>query len=571
MPTTTPQPDATRSQPFGRSIVAAQIANPAQSPLLPQDAKFYAVDPHSGRQLPTLYLAAAPQDVDSACWSAWQAFHAMLEKTASERATLLETIAQRILDLGEDLLGLATDETGLGPARLVSERDRTVAQLRMFAGLVRKGDWVQPAIDTGQPSRRPIPKPDLRRMLRPLGPVAVFGASNFPLAYSTAGGDTASALAAGCPVVVKGHPGHPGTGELVAQAITYAVTESGFEPGTFSFLHSGGPREMAIGQQLVKHAAIRAVGFTGSFAGGTALARLAADRADPIPVFAEMGSTNPIFLLPAALDSSAPEAADRLFASITASNGQMCTCPGLIFTIRGDGTEAFLRAIAKPFNEAQPQTMLNHRVRQTFAKRAGEVVALTGVDVRAGSPEAAHRTSERADQVKPNEPIRASASLLRTTFETFRKFPTLHDEVFGPLAIVVVCENDRQLLDAAAMIQGSLTGTIWAGAKDVELARRVQGVLEQRVGRLIYNGVPTGVEVCASMVHGGPFPATNQPHTTAVGAFAIQRWARPIAYQNTPESMLPPELRNANPLKLRRLVNGEWTEEGVGKKAEEKS
>jgi alpha-ketoglutaric semialdehyde dehydrogenase len=564
-PPTAPKPAAA---PTGRSIIAGKTPDPGRSPLLPSDAKFYALDPHSGTQLPTLYLAASNEELDAACWQAWQAFHWMQERPATDRARLLELIAQKILDLGEDLLGLATDETGLGPARLVSERERTVGQLRMFANLVRKGDWVQASIDTGQPSRRPLPKPDLRRLLRPLGPVAVFGASNFPLAYSTAGGDTASALAAGCPVVVKGHPSHPGTGELVGQAITQAVADAGFDPGTFSFLHAGGGRELAIGQQLVRHPAIRAVGFTGSFSGGMALARIGAERADPIPVFAEMGSTNPVFLLPHALETLLSDLAERLYASVTASNGQMCTCPGLIFAPKGDGCEAMLRILSKSMNEAQPQTMLNPRVRHTFAKRAGDVAAVNGVEFRGGSPLAAHRSAEGAEEHRAGEPIRCSPALLRCTFETFRKNPTLHEEVFGPLAIVVVCEGEQQLVDAAAMIQGTLTGTIWAGQNDSDLARRIQTILEQRVGRLIYNGVPTGVEVCPSMVHGGPYPATNQPQSTAVGSFAITRWTRPICYQNTPESMLPPELRNANPLQIRRLVNGEWTDDTGVKKAE---
>ncbi len=569
MTTTQPTiPPRTAAQPTGRSIVAGKSSEVGASPILPHDSKFYSIDPHSGAQLSTLYLAASNEELDTACWKAWQAFHWMQSRPSVERANLLEAIAQRVLDLGEDLLALATDETGLGPARLVSERERTVAQLRMFAQVVRRGDWVQASIDTGQPSRRPLPKPDLRRMLRPLGPVAVFGASNFPLAYSTAGGDTASALAAGCPVIVKGHPGHPGTGELVAQAITKAVADTGFDPGTFSFLHSGGGRELTIGERLVKHPAIRAVGFTGSFAGGTALARLGAERPDPIPVFAEMGSTNPIFALPHALDTLLADMAERIFNSITASNGQMCTCPGLIFAPRGDGCEALLRAISKSMNEATPQTMLNPRVRRTFARRAGDVSAVSGVEVRGGSPLAAHRTAEGAEEHRPGEPIRCSPVLLRCTFETFRRNPTLHEEVFGPLAIVVVCDTEQQLLDAAALIQGSLTGTIWAGPTDGDLARRVQTILEQRVGRLIYNGVPTGVEVCSSMVHGGPYPATNQPHTTAVGSQAITRWTRPICYQSTPETLLPPELRNANPLQIRRLVNSEWSEESFGKKSE---
>jgi alpha-ketoglutaric semialdehyde dehydrogenase len=567
MPTAAP-PTATwpRTQPTGRSIIAGRSAPAPASPVAPADSKFYAVDPHSGDQLPTMYLAAATEDIDQSAWAAWTAFHSMAERPAADRAALLETIADRIMDLGEHLLAAASDETGLGPARLVSERERTVNTLRMFAALVRQGDWVEAVIDTGQASRRPVPKPDVRRMLKPVGPVAVFGAGNFPLAYSTAGGDSASALAAGCPVIVKGHPAHPGTGELVAHAIAHAVAELGWDPGTFSFLHAGGQREMAIGQQLVKHPAIRAVGFTGSVAGGMALARLASDRPDPIPVFAEMGSTNPVFALSSALDSQADAIAERLVNSATASNGQMCTCPGLIFACRGPGAESLTKALIKGLDALAPQAMLSHRTRANYSRRIGEVAGVGGVEIRGGSPQAGHREASR-DVYEPGTPIRSSPALFRTTFETFRKNPTLHEEIFGPAAILIVCEDDEQMATAAATIQGSLTGTIWAGAADGQLARRIQSILEQRVGRIIFNGVPTGVEVCNAMVHGGPYPATNQPHTTAVGAFAIRRWARPVAYQNVPDSFLPPELRNSNPLKLRRLVNGEWTSEGLAKSA----
>ncbi len=552
-------------KPLGRSIVASQAVPAIQSPLMPADAKFYAVEPHSGRDLPTLYLAATTAEIDQACWKAWQAYHAMQQRPIEDRAALLEAIAARITDLGEGLLAIASDETGLGPARLVSERERTVNTLKMFAEVVRDGSWVGAAIDTGQISRRPNPKPDVRRMLRPLGPVAVFGAGNFPLAYSTAGCDTASALAAGCPVIVKGHPGHPGTGELVAQAVSQAVLQCEFDPGVFSFLHAGGPRELAIGQHLVKHPATRAVGFTGSLSGGSALIRLAAERPDPIPVFAEMGSTNPIFCLPYALESQADAIAERLFASATTANGQMCTCPGLIFASRGDGAEALIRTMARLMNEAQPQMMLNRRTRKNFARRVGDVMGTPGVEVRAGSPQAAHRDAADAED-KPGFAIRASPVLFKTNFEQFRKSPTLHEEIFGPAAIFVLCDRPEQLADAAASIQGSLTGSIWAAAADEPLARRLQHILEQRVGRLIFNGVPTGVEVCASMVHGGPYPSTNQPHATSVGPFAMQRWCRPICYQNVPESFLPAELRNANPLQIRRLVNGAWTESHIGPK-----
>ncbi len=547
----------------GRSIVAGEVV--PEPPNVEPGTVFRGIDPGTGNELPTPFFPATAEDVDRAAWQAWQAFYAMSElgdEGPAARAALLETIAEQIVKLGDLLIATATDETGLGPARLVSERDRTVNTLRMFAEAVRRGEWVQAAIDTSQPSRRPIPKPDIRRMLRPLGPVAVFGAGNFPLAYSTAGGDTASALAAGCPVVVKGHPGHPGTGELAAQAITNAVEWLGLHPGTFSYLHAGpmgSPREFAIGEQLVKHTAIRAVGFTGSVSGGMALSRLAAARPDPIPVFAEMGSVNPVFVLPEAAETQAATIADRLIASITNSNGQMCTCPGLIFGVRSSGMESLLRDMAASMDSAPPQPMLNHRVQANYAKRVAEVARVDGVSLRAGSPNAGHVPADRAAGHEAGQTIRCSPAFFRTTYEVFRRSPTLHDEVFGPAAIAVICESDQELAQAAAAIHGSLTGTIWASGADEELARRLGSVLEARVGRLIYNGVPTGVEVCAAMVHGGPMPATNQAHTTAVGPLAVRRWCRPVCYQNAPDPLLPPELQSANPLGIVRLVNGEWS------------
>jgi 2,5-dioxopentanoate dehydrogenase len=550
-------------KPLGRSIVACRAVEGPGTPVLPADSKFYAVDPHSGNDLPTVYLAASPKEVEDAGWKAWAAFHADAERSPEQRARLLEAIAAGIMGLGEDLLALAADETGLGPARLVSERERTVNTLKLFAGVVRTGEWVEAVIETGQPSRRPTPKPDLRKMLRPLGPVAVFGAGNFPLAYSTAGGDVASALAAGCPVIVKGHPGHPGTGELVAQAVAHAVEETGFDPGTFSFLHAGGEREIDVGQRLVKHPAVRAVGFTGSLGGGMSLVRIAAERPDPIPVFAEMGSTNPVFVLPGAAEAQPEAIAERLYSSATSANGQMCTCPGLVFVARGSGAEAIMRAIAKVMNEASPQMMLSRRTRRIFAKRIEEVAGVSGIEVRGGSPQAAHRDAKAAEDA-PGTPVRCSGVMFKTTFDVFRRSATLHEEVFGPALIVVVCENEGQLADAAANIHGSLTGTIWAGAADSNIAKRIEMILEQRVGRIVFNGVPTGVEVSAAMVHGGPYPATSRPESTAVGPEAIRRWARPVCYQNVPEAFLPPELRNGNPLRIRRKVNGEWAEGEMG-------
>lgn len=576
MPPTAPPPQTTitlGAKPLGRSLIGGMPVGLVEKagrgvPVQPADAKFYAIDPASGRELATLYLAAGPDDVEAAGWAAWQAFHAMAKKPAADRAALLERIADRIVDLGEKLLGLAAEETGLGPSRLVSERDRTVQTLRMFAAAVREGSWVEATIDTGQPSRRPVAKPDVRRMLKPLGPVAVFGAGNFPLAYSTAGGDTASALAAGCPVIVKGHPAHPGTGELVAQLVALSVAETGFDAGMFAFLHSGGPREIGIGQALVKHPAVRAVGFTGSVQGGMAIVKATQDRPDPIPVFAEMGSTNPVFVLPGACEAQATEIAQRLAASAMNSTGQMCTCPGLVFVSKGVHAEELLGELAKAFDAAVAQgssaTMLYPKILTNYGRRIAEVGGVVGVELRAGAPTPQGKAGGAGIEPsvlgvwQPGQPVRCSPALYRLPLEVFRRTPTLHEEVFGPCLLVVVCEKPQDLVDAAAAVQGSLTGTIWAGAVDENLAIAVQAVLEQRVGRLIFNGVPTGVEVVASMVHGGPFPATNQPQSTAVGVHAMGRWCRPICYQNAPEAMLPEELRSSNPLKIRRCVNGAW-------------
>ncbi|MBL8761629.1 MAG: aldehyde dehydrogenase (NADP(+)) [Phycisphaerae bacterium] len=544
---------ALRRTPAGLSIIAGVLSKKTGD-------EFRATSPTSGEDVPTPYFAASPADVEAACRAAWEAFFDYRNRPAAVRAAFLEKCAENIVALGDDLIAVATTETGLAPARLVSERDRTVNQLRLFAGVLREGSWVNAAIDHGDANRRPLPKPDVRRILRPLGPVAVFGASNFPLAYSTAGGDTASALAAGCPVIVKGHPAHPGTGELVAHAITAALSACKLPAGAFSFLHAGAQRETAVGLELVTHPCIRAVGFTGSPAGGLALAHQGAARPDPIPVFAEMGSVNPVFLLPNALESQATSIAEKLAASITNSSGQMCTCPGLLLGVRGDGLEVATRAIADQMNQLQPQTMLSRRIRAGFIKRTSEIAAVPGVQIRGGSPEPGHRAQGTSHQKETAFPVRCSATLFRTNFETFKNNPTLLEECFGPAAVLVVCENEDQLVAAASMIQGSLTASIFAGAADAAIAGQLLATLELRAGRIVFNGVPTGVEVCAGMVHGGPFPATNQPHTTAVGHHAIERWCRPVCYQNAPSTLLPPELREENLPQVRRRVDGVWIE-----------
>ncbi len=533
----------------GVSLIEGKpAAGPSRDPMA-----FVSISPPSGDPIGVEFHAATLEDADAACRAAWRAFHTLANRAAEDRAAFLDRAATKIDALGDDLVAWACAETGLTPARIRAERDRTTYTLRMFAQVVREGAWVRAAIDLPEPNRKPTPRPDLRRMLRPLGPVAVFGAGNFPLAYSAAGGDTASALAAGCPVIVKGHPGHPGTGELVARAVCDAAAEIGLDPGIYSYLHAGGAREMEIGAAVVRHPCVRAVGFTGSFEGGLAIARIGAERPDPIPVFAEMGSTNPVFLLRHALQSQSDPIAEKLASSITGSNGQMCTCPGLIFALRDELTDAFLRRLATLLDHTPPQPMLNRRTLDTLLRRLGEVASVKGVELRAGQ-------AGRAAALGGGT-IASGPALYRTSLATFRAERRLHKECFGPVAIVVLCDTEQELVEGAALIQGSLTGSIFSGAMDATLAARVQSILEQRVGRIIHNGVPTGVEVCHAMTHGGPFPATNQPHTTAVGPLAIERWCRPVTYQNTPDQHLPVELRSDNPRRIERLVNGVPTRE----------
>lgn len=506
---------------------------------------FHAIHPATGTPGEPSYSAATPAQVDAAARAAANAFRAGLPRDL--RTALLEAAADQIAGLGDGLLTLAAEETGLAATpRLAGERDRTVFQLRTFAGVVREGSWVEATIDHGDPARKPLPKPDVRRMLRPVGPVAVFGASNFPLAYSVAGGDTASALAAGCPVVVKGHPAHPGTGEMVARAVQRACEKAGAPAGTFAFLHAGGDRDLAVGQELVTHPAIQAVGFTGSPAGGMALVRLANGRPQPIPVFAEMGSVNPVVVLPSADD---PTLGEKLAASAMMSGGQMCTCPGLVFAVKGPHLDALAAGMQAAFAKAAPVVMLSSRVREGYVKKLHETSHARGLETLAGV----------GDQPPAAGPLTGAPTLLRTTSADFRRDPKLAEECFGPSAIVVACESVDDLLGALELVQGSLTGTLWTNPADAN-APRALAALAARAGRVVVNGVPTGVEVCPAMVHGGPFPACNRPDTTAVGAFAIRRWCRPVCWQNTPDALLPEELRETNPCRIFRVVNGKRIE-----------
>ncbi len=539
--------------PLGVSIIAGD-------PVEPETEPFGVVCPATGEPIPDRFHPASAGQVSEAANSAWRAFHQARDRTEDDRATMLELIARRITGMGEAIIERAHLETGLPVNRLEAELNRTTTTLELLAKVIREGSWKRIAIDPPEPKRRPAPRPGLRRMLIPLGPVAVFGSSNFPLAYSTAGTDAASALAAGCPVIIKGHPLHPGTGELVAQAVSGAVRDAGFPRGWFSFLHAGGSREHPIGAELVRHPCIRAAGFTGSFGGGTALARIAAERPDPIPFFAEMGSINPVFLLPSSVETEPKGIAQHLARSISAFAGQQCTKPGLLFLVQGPASESCVERLVRELESVPPTPMLSAGIRRRYLHSVIGAIDTPGVRVLLGDAGSLRKSAQR---VQENQPTHEKPVLLRTTEAVFIEQQSLHEEIFGPAAVVVECRDPEGMIRCAGMIQGSLTGTLFLANTDLELARALAGILTMRVGRLVCNGVPTGLEVGHATVHGGPFPATNRPDTTAVGPFAIERWCRPVAFQNTPPALLPDELLDENPTGRFRIIQGSLTRQAV--------
>ena len=492
---------------------------------------------------------ATAAQVDRAAEAAEAAFDAYRRVPAAERALFLERIGAEIEALGDELLATANQETSLPIAeRLAGERGRTVNQLRMFAELIREGSWVEARIDRALPDRKPVPKPDLRRMLVALGPVAVFGASNFPLAFSVAGGDTASALAAGCPVVVKAHPAHPATSELVAGAIVKAARETGMPAGVFSMLHST-RNEIAIA--LVKQPRIQAVGFTGSLRAGRALFDAAASRPDPIPVYAEMGSVNPVFLLPGALAERAEALAEGLKNSVTLGVGQFCTCPGLAVGLQEARFTQFSEKLRELVTQASPGPMLYAGILQAYDAGVKALSAIEGVQT--------FQASTTGDLSR----IEARPSLFTTDAATFSAHRQLQEEVFGPSTVVVGCASREEMESIARNLEGHLTATIHGTEADLADYAWLVDILERKAGRLIFNGFPTGVEVCPSMQHGGPYPATTDARTTSVGTAAISRFARPVAYQNFPQAALPPELRNDNPRGIWRLLDGQLNRDSL--------
>ncbi len=471
------------------------------------------------------FALGLPEHIKSAVEAAEQAFETYGNSSRSQRAQFLRTIAQEIDDRGEEITAIGVKETGLPEARLNGERGRTTGQLLMFADHIEKGDYLDRRHDEALPNRQPLPRPDLRMMQLPIGPVAVFGASNFPLAFSTAGGDTASALAAGCPVVVKGHSAHPGTSEIVAQAIAAAIKKCSLHPGVFSLVQ-GGTRE--AGQELVQHPLIRAVGFTGSLGGGKALFDLCARRSDPIPFFGELGSVNPVFILPGAIASKSNEIASGWAASLAMGAGQFCTNPGIAIMLAGEQSDQFIKATGDALAKTGSQIMLSDGIAEAYCSGRDQIANSDGVyEVLASDMEARNATPH----------------LYRVSGADWLADKKLGEEVFGPLGLAVVVKDIAEMIAVAKSLKGQLTCTIHMDESDSETAEKLMPILVRKAGRIMANGFPTGVEVSDAMVHGGPYPASTNFGHTSVGTMAIRRWLRPVCFQDIPQQIMPDDLK----------------------------
>ncbi|MEX4004428.1 aldehyde dehydrogenase (NADP(+)) [Paraburkholderia sp. EG285A] len=499
-----------------------------------------AIDASNGKAIEPAFGGATLDNLDVACALAWAAFDEFRETPLEARAKFLEAIAQNIVDLGDVLIERCMTESGLPRARLEGERGRTVGQLRMFAEVVRNGDFIGARIDPAQPERRPMPRVDLRLRHIGVGPVAVFGASNFPLAFSVAGGDTASALAAGCPVIVKAHSAHPGTAELVGRAVQKAVKDCGLPEGTFSLLFDSG-RE--IGQGLIKDSRIKAAGFTGSRGGGTALMKIAAARTEPIPVYAEMSSINPVLLFPHALKSRGQAIAKAFVQSLVLGAGQFCTNPGLVLALDGPDLDLFIEAASAALKETSAQTMLTPGIQNAYED---------AVEKAAGHPQVTTAARGR-DREGANQ---AQSALFVTTADAFRENHELQEEIFGASSLVVRCRDLDEMRELIEALEGQLTSSLHLDVADYDDVRSFMPALERRTGRLLVNGFGTGVEVGHAMVHGGPFPSTADGRSTSVGSLAINRFLRPVSYQDLPEALLPEALKTGNPLGLNRRIDG---------------
>jgi NADP-dependent aldehyde dehydrogenase len=486
------------------------------------------------------YTDASSQEIDVALKEAWQAFQEYSRISLKERADFMRTIALEIEAVGDLLIDTARKETNLPDVRLRNERARTIFQLISYADAVESGVWMDVRIDKAVPQKNP-PRPDLRKTMIPLGPVVVFGAANFPFAYSTAGGDTACAFGAGCPVIVKSHPGHAETSTLVGKAILDAAKKKKMPEGIFHHLHG---QSFEVGKALVMHPNTRAVGFTGSYAGGKQLFDWANQRKEPIPVFAEMSSINPVFLLPRKMKESAAEVAAQYATSITLGVGQFCTNPGLIIGIEGSDLQNFMNLLAAEMKKTQPGPMLHQGISKNYHERRKAALSQSGVD-----------TVIVAEQ--PASPDLGEATLASASAVAFLNNPVLHQEVFGPYSMVIRCKNMEEMIAVARNTEGQLTCTLMATREDIQENQELVETVKGLCGRFILNGVPTGVEVCLSMHHGGPFPSTTDSRFTSVGADGIKRFARPICYQNWPNELLPDELKEENPLKIWRTIDNE--------------
>lgn len=486
------------------------------------------INPKLNTENSTPFFEATPEEIEEAVLLASEAFKTFRKIPGKKRAAFLNTIADEILALDQALIDCYTTESGLPEGRAIGERGRTIFQLRSFADLVSNEDWRENTIDEAIPDRQPMPKEDLRKTLIPLGPVVVFGSSNFPLAYSTAGGDTASALAAGCPVIIKAHEMHSGTSELVASAIIKAAEKTGMPNGVFSNLVGRGK---IVGTALVNHPKVKAVGFTGSIAGGRALFNLASQREEPIPVFAEMGSINPVVITKSAIENRLEEIATSYASSITLGTGQFCTNPGLILTIESEKTDTFIKDLAQKTIALEPQCMLHPNIKHNFDTMRASITSQSGVN----------SVVKIQTDIKDNY---AASQVVTVSGSDFLANPKLHQEVFGPFSMVVTAKDEAELIKIIDGLEGQLTGTIIAEKEDYSTLQKIIDALENRVGRIIFNGVPTGVEVCPSMQHGGPYPASTDSRFSAVGIHSIKRWVRPVSYQSFPNELLPEALKN---------------------------
>jgi alpha-ketoglutaric semialdehyde dehydrogenase len=523
---------------LGKSLIGFRDSAPTAGP-------FNAWNPATGDRIDTLFFPASQEDIERAAEIARAAFPAYSRLSGRERVSFLNRIASRLESIADLLVARAHSETTLPEPRLKSETARTCNQLRLFASVIEEGSWVSARIDRADPERKPLPKPDVRSMLHPLGPVLVFGASNFPLAFSVAGGDTASAFAAGNPVIVKAHPAHPGTSELVGRAIRDCVREQDLPEGVFSLLFDSGTE---VGAKLVQHPLVKAVGFTGSTPAGRALMELAVRRPEPIPFYGEMGSTNPVFILPGAMAARGKEIASELHGSFTLGSGQFCTKPGLVFLPQPDSSTNFLPEFQDKVTRSPKFTLLTSGIRNSYQRE---------IQSRRGRSDLA--VVAEGEQPAPGPAFLAGVAVFETDVSSLLSSPDLGSEVFGPSTLLVRFSNQRDLLDAAKSLSGHLTATIHGTDEDLQEFSDLIQVLKDKVGRIVFNGYPTGVEVCHAMVHGGPYPASTNSRTTSVGSQAIFRFARPVCYQDFPDSALPAELKNSNPLGIWRMVDGEFT------------